>query len=154
MTLSYILSAKCRGLSEGNAAVATALAVFFGLWVVPKSSKYGVTASISAHPLLQYYRPQAEQILKIRSAIHLQICGFFDGDEGYEGWERCISVLAASAIQFHIPAHPQAVLLRCTAGTPVGACWTGWKRCRSIRTRQPEGQPPPAWSCLAVQCTT
>ena len=35
--------------------------------------------------MLQRCRPQAEKIWEILSAIHLKLCGFFDGDGRYEG---------------------------------------------------------------------
>ena len=58
------------------------------------------------------------------------------------------------SIRSQSPAHRQAVPLRCNGAIHAGACWIDWKRCRSIRIRPKEGQRPPAWSCLAVQCTT
>jgi len=48
MTLSSRRAAKCRGLSEGECGICGCLAAFRGLCVVPKSSKGGVTDSLSA----------------------------------------------------------------------------------------------------------
>ena len=48
MTLSSQRAAKCRGLSEGECGICGCLAAFRGLCVAPKSSKGGVTDSLSA----------------------------------------------------------------------------------------------------------
>src|SRR5699024_4273769 len=48
MTLSSRRAAKCRGLSEGECGICGYLAAFRGLCVALKSSKGGVTDSLSA----------------------------------------------------------------------------------------------------------
>ena len=48
MTLSSRRAAKCRGLSEGECGICGCLDAFRDLCVAPKSSKGGVTDSISA----------------------------------------------------------------------------------------------------------
>lgn len=47
---------------------------------------------------------------------------------------------SASAKQGHSREHKQAEPPPHTAETPAGACWTGWKRCRSSRNPRKAGQ--------------
>ena len=51
-------------------------------------------------------------------------------------WGCCRGITSPvfSAIRFQSPARRQAVPLRYSGAIHAGACWTDWKRCRSIRT--------------------
>ena len=155
MTLSSRRAAKCRGLSEGECGIYGCLAAFRGLCVVPKSSKGGVTDSLSAISIASFL-PLTGRADFANPLCHpspnLRI--FRWGRE--IRWVRTADIIcpSASAIRDHSQGHRRAVPPPHTAETPAGACWTGWKRCRSSRNPQKAGQRLPASCSRNARCTT
>lgn len=155
MTLSSQRAAKCRGLSEGECGICGCLAAFRGLCVAPKSSKSGVTDSLSAI-LIASILPPTGRVDFANPLCHpspnLRICQ----------WRREIRRVrtagiicpSVSAIRGHSQGHRQAVPPLHTAETPAGAYWTGLKRCRSNRNPQKAGQRLPASCSRNARCMT
>lgn len=155
MTLSSQRAAKCRGLSEGECGIYGCLAAFRGLCVVPKSSKGGVTDSLSAISIASFLP------LTGRADFANPLCHPSPNLRIFRWWREIRRVRTAgimcpsvSAIRDHSQGHRQAVLPPHTAETLAGACWTDWKRCRSSCNPQKAGQRLPASCSRNARCTT
>ena len=155
MTLSSRRAAKCRGLSEGECGICGCLAAFRGLCVTPKSSKGSVTDSFSAISIASILPPTGRADFAnplCHPSPNLRIFRW----RREMRWVKTAGIIcpSVSAIRGHSREHRQAVWLPHTAGTPAGAYWTGWKRCRSNRNPQKAGQRLPASCNRNERCTT
>ena len=121
MTLSSRRAAKCRGLSEGECGICGCLAAFRGLCVAPKSSKGGVTDSLSAL-LIASILPLTGRADFANPLCHpspnLRI--FRWGREIRRVRTAGIMCPSVSAIRDHSQGRRQAVPLPHTAETPAG----------------------------------
>ena len=147
MTLSSRRAAKCRGLSEGECGICGCLDAFRDLCVAPKSSKGGVTDSISAISIASFLPLTGRADFANPLCHPSQNLRIFRWGREMR-WARTTGIIrpSAFAIRDHNQGRRQAVPPPHTAETPAGACWTGWKRCRSSRNPQKAGQRLPA-SC-------